>query len=76
MLHQHLGCLASITISLLPMNPLKSIRDAWKKWPASARVSVSAATFFAATSAFTDARTLFKDVFASPEKQLTELGYH
>ncbi len=57
-------------------NIIASVVNAWKQWPNSAKITLSAATLFAFASAFVDVRSLWKDVFASPEKQLTELGYH
>lgn len=56
-------------------NFITSLVNAWNKWPSSAKITISAATLFAFASAFVDVRSLWKDVFASPEKQLTELGY-
>ncbi len=39
------------------------------------KILITSGIFFAAVSAFVDVRSLVKDLFASPEKQLTELGY-
>lgn len=54
---------------------LASARTAWSHLHGAMKVGIATGIFFAAASAFVDVRSLFKDIFASPEKQLTELGY-
>jgi hypothetical protein len=56
-------------------NILASARTAWSHLHAALKIGITTGILFAAASAFVDVRTLLKDLFASPEKQLTELGY-
>lgn len=56
-------------------NLVASARSAWSHLHTAIKVGITTGILFAAASAFVDVRSLFKDLFASPEKQLTELGY-